>query len=167
MAATVEIDELNGVGGDITHDIDNSNMGSSDAPNLDAADNPVIPGANTYEKYQKLHVTNMGASSKIKNIKIWRTGALGGDAVHLTNARIADYGGAEDYAQPVATDSEVATQAMPTAEPASANLGIGGVLAGELEDVGSSDALVHQIQTDATDTAGSASTINYQYDEIA
>jgi len=85
----------------------------------------------------------------------------------VTNARTADYGGAEVYATPVATDSTIADQAMPTSEPASANLGIGGALAGELTDVGSSDYLVHQIQTDAGDVAGAATTMHYQYDEIA
>lgn len=56
---------------------------------------------------------------------------------------------------------------MPTSEPATANLGIGGSLGGSLEEAGASDYLVHQIQTDAGDTAGSSSTMNYQYDEIA
>jgi len=56
---------------------------------------------------------------------------------------------------------------MPTSEPASANLGIGGALAGALTAAGESDYLVHQIQTDAGDVAGSTSTMNYQYDETA
>jgi hypothetical protein len=168
MAATVEIDERNGAeAGTLTHNITNSNMGSSDAVNVNPVTYPVIPGDNTYEKYQLIHVTAMGGSSKIDNLKVWRTGALGGSAVHVTNARTADYGGAEDYAAPVATDSTVADQTMPSSVPATANLGIGGALAGALTDVGSSDYLVHQIQTDAGDVAGSTSTMNYQYDETA
>jgi len=167
MAATVEIDEANGAGETLTHGITNSNMGSTDAVNLVAANYPVAPGDNTYEKWQKIHVTAMGGSSKIDNLKIWRTTALGGSAVHKTNARTSDYGGAESYAQPVNTDSSVATQAMPTSEPASANLGIGGALAGALTDTGSSDYLVHQIQTDAGDVAGATTTLHLQYDEVA
>jgi hypothetical protein len=56
---------------------------------------------------------------------------------------------------------------MPTSEPTGANLGIGGSLTGNLEAAGESDYLVHQIQTDLADTAGSTSTQNWQYDETA
>lgn len=167
MAATVEIDEANGAGETLTHNISDTDMGSADSATVDPVANPVVPGENTYEKWQKMHVTAMGGSSQIDNLKVWRTGALGGSAVHVTNARTASYGGAETYAQPVATDSTVADQTMPTSEPGSANLGIGGALAGALTGTGSSDYLVHQIQTDAGDTAGSTSTLNYQYDETA
>ncbi len=168
MAAVTRINERNGASaGSLTTNITNSNMGNTDAANLDPVAYPVTPGNNTYEKYQQLEVTGMGGSSSIQNLKVWRTGALGGAATHLTNARIAAYGGAASYVQPVATASSVATQAMPTSVPASANLGIGGSLSGALTAAGSSDYLVHQIQTNAADTAGSTSTLNVQYDEIA
>lgn len=167
MAATVEIDEANGSGETLTHNIANSNMGSIDAAALTPADYPVTPGDNTFEKWQKLHVTAMGGSSKIDNLKVWRTGALGGSATHKTNARTSSYGGAETYAQPDDAVSSVATQAMPTSEPGTANLGIGGSLTGELTGTGSSDYLVHQIQTDGADTVGASTTMHYQYDETA
>lgn len=166
MAATVEIDEANGAGETLTHNITNANMGSLDAVNLDPVANPVTPGNNTYEKWQKIHVTAMGGSSKIDNLKIWRTSALGGSAVHKTNVRISSYAQAT-YATPTASASSVATQTMPTSAPASANLGISGSLTGSLLAAGSSDYLVHQIQSNAGDTAGSTSTMNYQYDETA
>lgn len=166
-AATVEIDEANGAGETLEHNITNSNMGSADDHNLDAVANPIVAGDNSYEKWQKIHVTAMGGSSKIDNLKVWRTTALGAEASHKTNARTADYGGAETYATPVATTSTVADQTMPSSEPASANLGIGGSLAGALTDVGSSDYLVHQIQTTASAVAGATCTMNYQYDETA
>lgn len=166
-AATVEIDESNGAGETLSHNIANSNMGDTDAKELVAANYPVSPGNNTYEKWQKIHVSNMGGSSKIDNLKVWRTTALGGSAVHLTNARTTSYGGADAYATPVKTDSSIATQTMPSSEPASANLGIGGVLAGALTAAGSSDYLVHQIQTDAGDIVGASCTMHYQYDETA
>jgi len=167
MAATVQINEFNTVSETEESNITNSNMGSSDAPNLVAADYPVVPGENTYEKWQQIEVTAMGGSSKIDNLKVWRTTALGGSAVHVTNARIADYGGADSFATPVATDSSVADQTMPTSEPATANLGIGGALAGALSAAGSSDYLVHQIQTDAGDVVGASTTMHFQYDETA
>jgi hypothetical protein len=168
MAATVEIDEYNGASaGTATHNITNTNMGSVDSVNLDPVANAVLPGNNTFEKWQKIHVTAMGGSSKIDNLKIWRTGSLGGAAVHLTNARTASYGGAATAATPTASASSIATQAMPSAAPGTANLGIAGSLAGNLAATGSSDFLVHQIQTNAADVAGSTTTMNYQYDETA
>lgn len=168
MAATVEIDERNGAStGTLSHNITNTNMGNTDAINLDPVANPITPGNNTYEKYQQVHVTAMGGSSQIDTLKVWRTGALGGAAVHLTNCRTSAYAGAATYAQPVTSVSSVATQTMPTSTPGSANLGIAGSLAGTLTATGSSDYAVHQIQTNASDTAGSTSTLNFQYNEVA
>lgn len=167
MAATVEICESNGAGETITHNISNSNMGNTDAANLTPASYPVTPGERTYAKYQRIHVTAMGGSSKIDNLKVWRTGSLGGAATHVTNGRTSSYGGAATYAEPVKTAITGADQAMPTSAPASANLGIGGALAGSLTDVGYSDYLIHQIITNAADVAGSTTTMNYQYDETA
>lgn len=168
MAATVEIDERNGApAGTLTHNITNTNMGSVDSVNLDPVANPIIPGNRTFEKWQQIHVTAMGGSSQIDNLQIWRTGALGGAATHLTNARTTSYGGAPTYATPVSSASSIATQTMPTADPAAANLGIGGSLTGALTATGSSDYLVHQIVTNGADVVGSTSTMNYQYDETA
>lgn len=167
MAATVQINEFNGAGETKTANITNSNMGSVDSVNLVAADNPIVPGENAFEKWQKIEVTAMGGSSSIDNLKIWRTTALGGSAVHLTNARESTYGGAESYTTPTASASTPATQTMPATEPSGANLGIAGALAGALTGAGSSDYLVHQIQTNAGDVVGASTTMHYQYDETA
>lgn len=167
MAATVQIAESNTAGETITANITNTNMGSVDSVNLNATANPIVAGDNSFEKWQRFSVTAMGGSSAIDNLKVWRTSALGGAATHDTNAREASYGGAAAYATPIATTSSVATQAMPTAEPTGANLGIGGSLTGSRTTAGYSDYLVHQIQTNAADVAGSTSTMNYQYDETA
>lgn len=166
MSATIQVNEYNTVSETKTANITNTNMGNDDSANLDPVAYPVTPGNNTFEKYQTLEVTAMGGSSKIDKIKIWRTGALGGSAVHVTNARETSYV-EKSFATPVATDSTQATQTMPTSEPTGANLGIGGALDGSLVAVGETDLLIHQIQTDAGDTAGSTSTMNYQYDETA
>ena len=167
MAATVAIAEFNTVGETKTANITNCNMGDTDAVNLDPVEYPVTPGNYTYEKWQKIEVTAMGGSSRIDNLKIWRTGALGGSAAHLTNAREASYGGADAFATPIKTVSSQATETMPTSEPSGANLGIGGDLVTALSAAGLSDYLIHQIGTDAGDVAGSTSTMNYQYDETA
>lgn len=167
MAATVEIDEANGASQTLTHNITNTNMGTTDSSSVDPVAYAVTPGSNTYEKWQKVHVTAMGGSSKVDNLIVWRTGSLGGSAVHKTNARTSSYGGAPTYATPTTSASSVATQTMPTSAPTSVNLGISGSLTGTLTATGSSDYLVHQVQSNATDTVGSTSTMNYRYDETA
>lgn len=167
MAATIEICESNGGAETVTHSITNSNMGNTDAANLDPVAYPVTPGDKTYAKYQRLHLTALGGSSRIENLKVWRTGVLGGTATHETNARIAAYGGAIAYVQPVKVAIATVDQAMPTSVPATANLGIAGSLTGGLTATGYSDYLVHQISTNVADIAGSTSTLSYQYDEIA
>lgn len=167
MAATVTISESNGAGETITASITNTNMGSTDAVNLVAADYPIVAGQNSYEKYQRFCVSNMGGSSKIKTLKVWRTTALSGSDTHKTNARESGYV-QKSYATPVATTSTQATQTMPTSVPSGANLGIGGSLTGEITSATSySDYLVHQLQTDAATTAGTSCTMNYSYDEVA
>ena len=167
MAAIVTIDESNGALEAQTVDIANSNMGNVDDAELNPVAYPITPGENSYEKWQRFHVSDMSGSSEISNLKVWRTGALGGAAVHKTNAKTSDYAGAPTYATPVKTASAIAINAMPTSAPASANLGIGGSLAGSLTEEGYSDYLVHQIQTNAADVAGSESVLNFQYDEVA
>jgi hypothetical protein len=174
-AATVEICESNGTTPTITHNITNSNMGSTEAVNLDPVAYPITPGTNSFEKWQRIHVTDIGTSSKIDNLKVWRTTALGAEAAHKTNAREASYDGAQTFPTgagegPKATDRSATydyTEAMPTSTPTGANLGIGGALNGALTAAGYSDYLVHQIQTTASAVAGATMTMNYQYDETA
>jgi hypothetical protein len=172
MAATVEIDEGNGTNAaTVTHNITNSNMGSTDAANLDPVAYPITAGTNSYEKWQRFDVTNMGGSSAIRNLKVWRTGALGGSDTHVCNLH-STQGTYDAHKQttgvtPVATASTIATQTMPTAAPGTANLGVGGSLTGQLTATGQSDYIVHQIQVNAGSTAGTTMTMNYQYDEIA
>lgn len=151
----------------MTNNVANVNHGSTDAAALDPIAFPILPGANSFEKWLRLHVTAMGGSAKIDNLKIWRTGALGANATHKTNARESAYGGADAYATPVAAASSVATQTMPSATPTGANLGIGGSLTGSLTAAGYSDYLVSQVQTTGAATAGSTTTQNFQYDETA
>ena len=170
MSAIVEIDESNGANETITHNISNSNMGSADIAGMNAIDYPITPGNNSFEKWQRFHVTSMGGSSKIDNLKVWRTGALGANCVHKTNARETSYAGAETYSTPSAVDRSLAyhyTEDMPTSEPAGANLGINGSLTGALTNTGYSDYLVHQLQTTISATTGASTTLNYSYDETA
>lgn len=167
MAATVQISESNGSGETVHDNVANLNMGSTDAYELVAATYPITAGNNAYEKYIRVKLSNLSGSDHIQNIKVWRTGSLSGSDVLLTNAATSGY--TEDsYAQPVATDSSVATVALPSSEPASANLGIDGSLSGNLNANGEySDYLVLQLQVDSGTTAGASCTINFKYEEVA
>lgn len=167
MAATLELCESNGAGETITHNITNTNMGSTDAANLVAASYPITAGQRSYAKYQRLHCTNINGSTSISNLKVWRTGSLGGSDTHVTNARISAYGGAATYATPVSTAVSGADQTMPSSSPASANLGIGGSLSGSLTAAGYSDYLIHQLVINAGSTTGTTTTLSVSYDEIA
>lgn len=167
MAATVVISEFNTAGATESANISNSNYGSSDAANLTAASNPIAPGANSFEKWQKVKVTAMGGSTSIGTLKFWQTGTLSGSDTSTTNARTSSYGGAATFATPTASASSVATQTTPTSEPGGANLGIAGSLSGTLTGTGTSDYLVSQIHVHAATVAGASLTNHYQYNEVA
>jgi hypothetical protein len=178
MAATIVICESNGAGETITHNISDTDMGSSDSATVDPVASPITPGNRSYAKYQKFHCTALGGSSRIDNLQVWRTGSLGtgGSHAHVTNARTSSYATIA-YATPTASAVSGADQTMPTSDPGAANLGIGGnnSLAGAItaahatthDTTTASDYLIHQITTDSSATAGSTTTMNYQYDETA
>jgi hypothetical protein len=167
MAAIVEIDEENGKSSSpaLTHNISNSNMGSTDASNLNPIGSPIAPGGNSFEKWQLLHVIDMSTSSMIDNIRVWRSGDLGANAIHVTNTSVSSYRGGAKYQTPTDDTSSYAIFSMPTQIPGSANLGIGGSLTGSLTKIGYSDFLVHQIQTTKAALSGTTTVMNYQYDE--
>jgi len=50
MAATARINEFNGASETKTNDITNTNMGSTDAVNLNPVTYPITPGENSFEK---------------------------------------------------------------------------------------------------------------------
>ena len=170
MAAIVTIDESNGAGEIQNADIANLNYGSNDSSELAVATYPITQGENSFEKWVRFHVTDLGGVSAVDNLRIWRTGALGANATHKCNLRTSSYDGAQTYAAPSATDRSATydyAQDMPTSEPATANLGIGGSLTGQLTAAGYSDYFVSQIQTTASATAGANTTLNFEHDEIA
>lgn len=169
MAATVTISESNGAGQTVTNSITNSNFGSTDAANVTAASFPITPNTRSFSKWQRFRVSDMGGSSAVKTLKVWRTGSLSGSDTHVTNARETSYGGAITYATPSASAVTGADQAMPTTEPTGANLGIGGSLTGEITVASPSysDYLVHQLVVHSATTAGASTTLNFKYSEVA
>lgn len=167
--AVVEIDESNGEVSDIqvTHNITNTNMGSVDAPNLDPVAYPINSGERSFAKYHRFHVTDLGGSSNVQNLRIWRTGDLGGDEDSLLcNLKTENYN-QNNYAEPTRAEISGVVNDMPTEETDSANLGIAGALNGSLTAVGFSDYFVHQLVVNAGAVGGSTYVLNYQYDELA
>jgi hypothetical protein len=174
MAATVTIAERNGATpGTETPSVTNLNMGSSDAPNLDPATYPITAAANghAYEKWIRMRVSDLGGSTKIDNLKVWLSSLGGGWKTSegmSCNLRTSGWVNSAYPSAPVATDSSIATQAMPEAMPGGPNLGIGGSLAGSITSVpGYSDYCVLQLDVGASTPAGNVNqkTITFQYDE--
>jgi hypothetical protein len=164
MAATIEISETNGATSE-TASITNSNLGITDAPNIAIVTYAIPKGENSYEKYQRIHVSSMGGATSIRNLKVWRTNSLNAGESHKTNLTETGYS-QKSYVTPSRSASSAATRDMPTTEPTGANLGIGGSLAGEITAPGYSDYIVHQIQSTSGATAGSSCTLNFKWDEI-
>jgi hypothetical protein len=176
MAATVVLAETNGpvAGSTETLDIANVNFGSNDSAEIVPATYPITAAADghSYEKWLRLYVSLLGGSTQLDNVKVWLSSLGGGWKTGegiSTNMRTSGYT-AKTYptAGPVETNSPDADQVMPETEPASANLGIGGSLAGTITSVPSyTDWCVLQLDVTAATPAGGVNqkTLTYQWDE--
>jgi hypothetical protein len=139
----------------------NLNFGSTLAANLAPSTYPITAGTYSYEKWVKADFS--GTFTRIDNIKFWKSAGA-----YVTGETINFTGEAETYAAPTTTASTYATGAVPTTEPGSANVSIGGSLSGSLTAAGDSDFII--LQTSVT-TAASAGAVNQktftlQYDEV-
>lgn len=166
--ATVEISESNGAGETVTDGVSNINFGDTDAANLDPTQYPISPGNNSYEKWERLHVSANPDGNTIDNIRVYISSGTNpqNNATLKTNCTTSGYSQAS-YSTPVKTTSTVATNDMPTSEPGSANLGIGGSLSGSITSTGYSDYCVMQCQVGSGATQGGSWTITFAYDETA
>lgn len=169
MVATVSIQERNGAPAGVETEIDDDLFfGNFDGYIFVPSDYPITPGNNSYEKYLWAKVTNLGGMTSVSAFKVWISGgdALGAETEFKTNARTAAYGGADAYGQPATAASAHADQDMPTSEPGTANIGIGGALAGIINSVPSyTDYVVNQIQTSVDETQGKAVTLTFDWTE--
>lgn len=170
MAATVEIDETNGTSpGVITHNISNTNYGEVDQVNLDPVANAITPGNNSFQKWQRYHLTALGGSVAIQNLKYFAT-TPSANTVHKFNGNTSQgpYDATKKtvFETPDQSDGD-APNSVPTAAPGSANIGIAGVLLGSLTATGFSDFIVSIITTTVSAVAGAALTVTFRFDEIA
>jgi hypothetical protein len=172
MPATVEIDESNGTTEVVTHAITNSNYGSTNAANINAVNFPIIPGDNAFEKWHRLHISSMGGSAVIRNLRYFAT-APAANTTHNFNGHgtQATYDGANHkqttYLQAAVTPTRT-PETVPVVAPVTANIGFNGLLAGEINAAPAfSDFIVSQVRTTASATAGTTLTITFRYDEVA
>ena len=115
----------------------------------------------SYEVYLRAKFTS--TFNKIQNCQFWKSS--GGPDAGISIKWDGD--GNTAYATPVSSNSTIATAAVPTGDPGTANVSIAGQLTGSLSSSGFSDYLVLQIQSTTAAAAGDSSTYVYtiQYDE--
>lgn len=172
MAATVHVDEGNGAVETTTEAIGNTHYGSTDTPNLDDAQPSqfITAGTNSFEKWQRLHVTAMGGSAAVLGVRFFTTGSPAGNTEHRFNGHTvqATYATLRQtiYAQPATTILR-ATQVVPTSDPAIPNIGISGDLALSLSAPGRTDYIVSQIRALLAATSGTDLPVAYGWDEGA
>lgn len=167
MAATVRWNEYNGAGESATTGISNFNYGNVDSANITpGTSNVITAGNNSFTKFWKFEVTNLGGLNQIDNLQFYKSAGayVTGEGIQ-TNLRASSYGGNIAYATPTVTT--YTDQVFPVAAPGGSNLGIAGILAGALTLVGLSDRLKTQLQTTGSTPGGSVNqkTFTYTYDE--
>lgn len=166
MAATVQIDEYNGAGETKTSNVANGHFLSADLPGDSdrRTANPITKPApagtsRSYEKYQKLEVTAMGGSSQLDTFRHYLTAGLPTGFSQFTSA--VNPAIQPSYAQPVATDSSKAVNAMPTSDPGNAQI------YGTLTTTGYTGYVVTQLDVSDQAAAGYDATTQWRYAEIS
>lgn len=140
----------------------NLNLGSTLAANLAPSTYPITAGTYSYDKWIRGHWS--GTFTRIENLKFW----MSGTGPYVTGETINWTGLATQYATPTNAQSDQAQTAMPTAEPGSANVSIGGTTTGSLTSEGDSDFMVIQASITTAASAGAVNqkTFTLQYDEV-
>ena len=154
-------EETDGEG--IVGSIANINFGSIGSTDLTPLSYPITAGSHSFEKY--ISGSFGGTFTKIDNVQFWKS-----DGAYVTGETIFWTGSATAYTTPVGDEnvSTVAVGSVPVADPATANVSIGGSLTGSLIAIGSTDFIVMQLQTTTSTPAGAVNqkTFTLQYDEI-
>jgi len=140
----------------------NLNFGSTSAIDLTPSTYPITAGTNSYEKWVRGDWS--GSFTRIDNVQFWKSAGA-----YVTGEGI-DWDGDGNTSYTVATTatSSIATTPVPTADPGTANVSIGGALTGSLTATGFSDYVVMQMQITSTASAGPVNqkTFTLQYDEV-
>lgn len=134
---------------------------ADDATAANYSSNQVVAGENSYEVWLRAHFT--GTFNTIENLQFW----MSTDFSPNTGLSVKWEGEQTTYVTPTESTSSVATTAVPTSDPGTANVSIGGSLSGQLTGAGYSDYIVLQVQTTTSAAAGDSSlaVFTLQYDE--
>lgn len=141
----------------------NLNLGSTLAANLSPSLFPITAGTYSYEKW--IRASWGGSFTRIDNVKFWKSAgaylAGGVEVINFTGQRTT-------YATPTNSASSFATSAVPTAEPGSPNVSVGGNVSGSLTAPGTTDFIVLQASITSAAPAGAVNTktLTLQYDEV-
>lgn len=166
--------EYNATAGD-THNItpSNLNFGSTNAAALPPSTYPITAGSQSYEKWVKGNWTGTNIT-RIENIQFWcsnsGTGYVTGESI-ICNATTGTWTQLS-YTTPIggSVTSTLGANALLFADPATANIGIGGNLAGSLVNSagGASDFILLQTKVTSAASAGAVQqkTFTLQYDEV-
>jgi len=139
----------------------NLNFGSTLDANLAPSTYPITAGTYSYEKWIVANFS--GSFTRIENIQFWKSAGA-----YVTGEKIAWTGQQTEYATPTTDASTYATAAVPTADPGTANVSIGGSLSGSLTTTGNSDFIILQTSVTVAASAGAVNqkTFTLQYDEV-
>ena len=144
--------------------------GSVDAANLNPVLNPIAPNTNSYEKWQIWRLSSLDGAQAVDQLRFFATAPASG-WTHFYNGDVsqATYASANhrqtSYSQPATTRTRTPASVV-TSDPGQANIGIGGLLAGQLTAPGDSDYLVSQIVAGAV-TSGGTLTVSFARREVA
>ncbi|NCD07011.1 MAG: hypothetical protein EOL97_12910 [Spirochaetia bacterium] len=140
----------------------NLNFGSINQANLNVSLYPVVAGTSSYEKWIKILFG--GVFTSISNIKIYKTS---GD--YVTGETLKYSGGVTSWTMPTNNASSVATTPIPTSEPVSSNVKVGGVLGETITVSGTTtDFIVLQASFSNNTSAGMVNrkAITISWDEV-
>ncbi len=172
MSALVQIDQTNGTApGTTTPGVASLPHGSVDAAGLDPVANGMRPGENSMEVWVRFNVTSLGGAGSVKGFRLYSTtprptGFTWGFNGHVTQGTY-DATKKTVYETP-GTGAAKTPNSLPTSQPASPNLGIGGSLQGVLTVPGTTDFLVSQHRYRADALAGfPAGILTFEYDVTA
>ena len=160
MAATISFSESNLPGEVVEDNISNLNFGSSDEPNLVPADNKILVGENSYEKYIRIKVEGSGWT-EISNMKFWKYSGN-----YLTD-ELVKAASNQTYSTPLDTTSSKAIAAIPTDVGSALDIQSTEIDTSIFTTPGYSKYIVLQLQTSESTPAGAGNTKSFafQYDE--
>lgn len=164
MAATFNWAQTYGTSPGTTTDLGSSGnlfnfKTNDDATPANYSSNPITAGNSSMEVYLRAHFT--GTFTKIDNLQFWQSAAFS----PATGLQVTAAMNNVSYATPTTTDN--GSSNVPTSDPGTANVSIGGSLSGNLSSAGYSDYIKLQLDTTVSAAPGDTSlaTFTLQYDE--